>query len=506
MNLALVLEMVASGLGDQTAITTADRQVSYAELHDLAGRAADLFEDGGASAVFYLGTSHVAFPVALFGAAVAGVPFIPLNYRLGAKQLDHMVAAHPGAFMVADRPRSGAWSSLIAHHERQDFLALLDHPERPSRERSASGDAELPAVLLYTSGTTAAPKAAVLRHRHLTAYLMGTVEFAGADPSDAALVTVPPYHVAGLANLLSNLYAGRRIVYLENFSATAWLETVRDEGVTNTMVVPAMLARIVEAVGDGALADVPSLRSLSYGGARMPITVLERAFAMFPDVGLVNAYGLTETSSTIALLGPEDHRQALLSSDPVVRARLGSVGRALPGIEIEIRDEVGTVLPVGEVGLMFVRGEQVAGEYAGLSMLDDEGWFPTRDRGHVDADGYLFIEGRADDTIIRGGENIAPAEIEDEIHAHPDVADVAVIGVADEEWGQRLVAVVVRRPEATVDEEGLRAFVRERLRSSKTPDEVRFRDELPRTDTGKLLRRQLVDEAAGAARTGPRSV
>lgn len=497
MNLAVMADMVASGLGDQTAITTADRNLSYAALNDLAGRAADLFEADSATAVFYLGTSHAAFPVALFGAAVAGIPFIPLNYRLGDKQLDQMVAAHPGAVMVGDRARSAAWSSLVGCYERGELLALLDEPDRPSRDRPASDDAELPAVLLYTSGTTAAPKAAVLRHRHLAAYLIGTVEFAGASPEDAALVTVPPYHVAGLANLLSNLYGGRRIVYLENFDPASWLQTVRDEGVTNAMVVPAMLARVIDHLGVGGRADVPTLRALSYGGARMPVTVLERTFEMFPDVGLVNAYGLTETSSTIALLGPEDHRKALTSSDPAVRARLGSVGRALPGIEVEIRDELGAVLPVGEVGLMFVRGEQVAGEYAGRSVLDSESWFPTRDRGHIDDDGYLFIEGRADDTIIRGGENIAPAEIEDEIHAHPEVEDVAVVGVADEEWGQRLVAVVVRRPAATLDEEGLRAFVRERLRSSKTPDEVRFRDELPRTDTGKLLRRQLVAEASG---------
>jgi acyl-CoA synthetase (AMP-forming)/AMP-acid ligase II len=496
VNLALVLEMVASGLADQTAITTADRQLSYAELQELAGRAADLFEADGATAVFYLGTSHAGFPVSLFGAATAGIPFIPLNYRLGAKQLDHMVASHPGAVMVADRPPDDAWaSSLVRCYDRQELLALLDDPDRGSRELAASDDPDLPAVLLYTSGTTAAPKAAILRHRHLASYLLGTVEFAGADPADAALVTVPPYHVAGLANLLSNLYAGRRIVYLENFDAGLWLDTVRTERVTNAMVVPAMLARIVDEVGDGGVADVPSLRSLSYGGARMPASVLERAFEMLPGVGLVNAYGLTETSSTIALLGPEDHRAAFASDDPSVRARLASVGRALPGIEVEIRDEAGIVLPVGTVGLMFVRGEQVAGEYAGSSVLDEEGWFPTRDRGHIDAEGFLFIEGRADDTIIRGGENIAPAEIEDEIQSHPDVTDVAVVGVPDEEWGQRLLAVVVRRPDATVDADELKTFVRERLRSSKTPDEVRFRDELPRTDTGKLLRRELVAEA-----------
>ncbi len=267
-------------------------------------------------------------------------------------------------------------------------------PGRADRTEAASDDAEQPAVLLYTSGTTSDPKAAILRHRHLVAYLLGTVEFAGAEPDEAALVSVPPYHVAGIANLLSNLYAGRRIVYLDNFDARTWLDTVNSEHVTNAMVVPAMLARVVEELAGEESADAPTLRALSYGGARMPGPVLERALELFPDVGMVNVYGLTETSSTIALLGPEDHREALSSDDPNVRARLASVGRPLPGIEVEIRNEADAVLAPGEVGLMFVRGEQVAGEYAGRSVLDADGWFPTRDRGHMDVDGYLFIEGR----------------------------------------------------------------------------------------------------------------
>jgi len=493
VNLALVLEMAASGLGDRTAVVTADRRIDYAELLDLAGRAADCFEASDATAVLYLGTSHAALPIALFGASIAGIPFVPLNYRLGAKQLDQMVGAHPGAVLVAEKD-AGEWTTLAAVHERGQFLDSLD--DRPPRSAPASADPELPAVLLYTSGTTAAPKAAILRHRHLVAYLLGTVEFAGAEEDEAVLVSVPPYHVAGLANLLSNIYAGRRIVYLENFDARTWLDTVKSEGVTNAMVVPAMLARITEELSGETFADTPSLRSLSYGGARMPGPVLERALELFPEVGMVNAYGLTETSSTIALLGPDDHREALASTDPAVRARLSSVGRAVPGIEVEIRHEDGRVLGTGEVGLMFVRGEQVAGEYAGGSVLDEDGWFPTRDRGHIDADGFMFIEGRADDTIIRGGENIAPAEIEEEIHAHPEVEDVAVVGVADDRWGQRLVAVVVRRGGSTLGESDLQDWVRDRLRSSKTPDEIRFRDELPRTDTGKLLRRHLVEDAS----------
>ena len=225
-------------------------------------------------------------------------------------------------------------------------------------------DGEGPAVLLYTSGTTAAPKAAVLRHRHLTSYVIGTVEFAGAGPDEAVLVSVPPYHVAGLANLLSNLYLGRRIVYLAQFDAAGLgRRPCGGEAITNAMVVPTMLARICDVLdADGA--GLPSLRALSYGGARTPATVLQRVMALLPDVDLTNAYGLTETSSTIAVLGPDDHRAAR-DGDPAATARLSSAGRVLPTVEVEVRGGLGEPLPAGEPGEIWVRGEQVSGEYAG---------------------------------------------------------------------------------------------------------------------------------------------
>ena len=168
----------------------------------------------------------------------------------------------------------------------------------------------------------------------------------------------------------------------------------------------------------------------------------------------------------------------------------------MPGIELEIRDDEGRPLPAGQVGRLYLRGEQVSGEYARGTGLDEGGWFPTRDRGWVDEDGYLFIEGRADDTIIRGGENIAPAEIEEVLLSCDGVADAAVVGLPDEEWGQRLAAVVVTRDGAEVKADDLREEVRRRLRSSKTPERIDVWPELPRTDTGKLLRRQVADKLA----------
>jgi acyl-CoA synthetase (AMP-forming)/AMP-acid ligase II len=488
MHLGLILDMTESGLGDRTAITSEDSALSYRELAERSWAASAHLAELEAPSVVYLGPNHLAFPVALFGAAGIGVPFIPLNYRLGADQLRAQIAAHPGALVIHD----GTGAELAEPGRAVEREEFLDSLKGVPAEAPLPVDPELPCLLLYTSGTTAAPKAAVLRHRHLMAYLLGTVEFASAEEGDASLVCVPPYHIAGVANLLSNLYAGRRIIYLDRFDPEVWLDTVRREQVTQAMVIPTMLARVVEHLGGAADAGTPSLRALSYGGSRMPAPVLERALELFADTGFVNAYGLTETSSTIALLSPEDHRDAFSSEDPAVRERLASAGRLVPGIELEVRDEAGQPLPAGEAGLIYLRGEQISGEYEGGGAPEPEGWFCTRDRGWVDPEGYLFIEGRADDTIIRGGENIAPAEIEDVLLSHPGILDAVVVGLPDDEWGQRLVAVVVRREgEAVVDEE-LKAWVRDRLRSSKTPETVEFWPELPRTETGKLIRRNVV--------------
>ena len=228
----------------------------------------------------------------------------------------------------------------------------------------------------------------------------------------------------------------------------------------------------------------------------MPRPVIEQALELFPITNFVNAYGLTETSSTIALPGPYEHRVAQYSDDPAERARLASVGRPLPGVEVAVRDDDGNDVPAGEVGEIFVRGEQVAGEYREKgSLLDGDGWFPTRDGGYLDHDGFLFVQGRNDDVIIRGGENMSPGEIEDVVIGHPTIRNAAAIGVPDREWGEKIVLVAVadgQPPTATEIEE----LVRTRLRSSRVPSHIEFVDDLPHNDTGKLLRRVLREQFA----------
>nr|WP_196152226.1 class I adenylate-forming enzyme family protein [Nocardia bovistercoris] len=485
----MLLTMAASAWPDEDAVVESSariRRATYRDVARMSAGGARVAAEAGSDAILFVGVNGVAFPVTLFAAARAGVPFVPLNYRLADDKLGALIDRFDNPLVVTDTPERIRTGGRVLSAARWLELAAATTPleEGPV-------DPERVAVLLYTSGTTSEPKAAVLRHRHLVSYILETVEFGSGAQAQAGLVSVPPYHVAAVANLLSNVYAGRRLVYLDRFDAEAWLDMADAEGVTHAMVVPTMLARICDYLDERGQ-KAPPLVAISYGGARMPMSIITRALAMFPGTGFVNAYGLTETASTIALLGPDDHRAAIESEDAAIRARLGSVGRPVPGVTIAVLDENGDECPTRVRGELCVKGPQVSGEYYGKPGISSaDGWFHTRDQAYLDDGGYLFVEGRMDDTIIRGGENIAPAEIEETIIAHPAVLDAGVVGAADDEWGHRIVAHVVVRAGERLLEAEVKDWVRERLRTSKTPDEIVFRAELPRTDTGKLIRRLL---------------
>lgn len=494
MSVSLLLEMAASSNPDRTAVVSGDLRLTTQQLSDLADGGAGVLAASNARHVVYIGTGGAMLPLLIFAAARAGLPFTPINYRLSADGIQALIRRLPEPLVIADDRYRGMPDDAPSM-SADEFRALAGSADPVSE----FPDPDAVAIVLFTSGTTSQPKAVELTHNNLTSYVTGTVEFDSADSGDAALICVPPYHIAGVGAALSNLYAGRKMVYLTDFDAHEWVRLANAEQVTTATVVPTMLDRIVSvlATGDHKL---PTLRNLAYGGSRVGLPLVRRALELLPDVGFVNAYGLTETSSTIAVLTPDDHRTALSASDDALARRLGSVGRPVPGIEVQIRGEDGTVVGPGESGELFVRGEQVSGRYTGIgSVLDDNGWFPTKDIAMVDDDGYLFIGGRSDDTIIRGGENIAPAELEEVLIEHPQVRDVAVVGVDDPHWGQAIVAVVVPSAGADPDPQELRDHVRSSLRGSRTPDRVVFRDELPTTATGKVLRRQIIEELAGTA-------
>ena len=464
-----------------------------------SGAIADRLRSVAARHLVLADVSSEALPAMLFGASWAGIPFVPLNYRLADAELRTLAGRVSPALAVAEPGAAGRLDGIDGVETVDRSVLWTELATALSADHDWAFDGEDVAVLLFTSGTTGDPKAAVLRQRHLVSYILGSVEFGSAGEEEAALVSVPPYHVAGIAAVLSNAFAGRRLLQLPTFEPNAWIDLVRSEGVTSAMVVPTMLARIVEhldAEGPGS-PGLPTLRALSYGGGRMPQPVVERALELLPDTSFVNAYGLTETSSTVALLGPDEHRAAVSSNDPAVRRRLASAGRPMPGIEVSIRDEAGAEAPVGQAADIWLRGEQVSGEYREQgSRLTDDGWFPTNDGGWLDDEGYLFVTGRIDDVIVKGGQNISPGEIEGVLLRHPAVADAAAIGLPDHEWGERIVVAVATHAGVEASAEELCALVRRELRSNRTPDHVEFVDDLPYGDTGKLLRRVLREQLA----------
>ncbi len=494
MNIATILDMAAEAFGDRIGVVCGSERLSYAELRQRAWNAAEVIKASGASYVALLDVTSPAAPVALFAAAYAGMPYVPLNYRLTKAEINELVARVAPAYLVT----SPDYAKLVDAHagvtlvDRSNFMSL---PAITGEPPIPGDDPREVAVQLFTSGTTGKPKAAILRHENLSSYIFGTIEFACAEEDDAIVVTVPPYHIAGISAVLSSTYACRRMVQLDGFEAANWLAACRTEKVSNAFLVPTMLQRIVDHLAErDEAAGLPALRSLAYGGGKMPLSTIQKAMELFPGVDFTNAYGLTETSSTIAVLGPDDHRAAATSTDPAVRRRLGSVGK--PGaVEIEIRDDDGKLLGAEEAGLVFVRGPQVSGEYLSLgSQLDAEGWFPTKDRGYLDAEGYLFLDGRSDDVIVRGGENISPGEIEDVLLSHAAVADVAVVAMPDEQWGEAVAAAVVLKPGAVAEVAELQELVKAKLRSSRVPQKIVFKEALPYNETGKVLRRVIRQE------------
>lgn len=487
MDVAMLLE-VAAGIDPSRVIATdVRRSLTVGELRAeaLSLGAALGSTDLPSGPVALLTTNSVQVPVILFAAAVAGRPLAPLNYRADAGLMAHLLRTVRPGVIVAD-PR---YAELVAAAAPPGTALLSTAGPMPSKRAAASPatDPDRPALYVFTSGSTAAPKAVTLRHRHLVAYVLESVAPMSEPEGAATLIAAPTYHIAALANVLTSTYAGRRMVFLASFSPAEWLRIATTERVTHAFVVPTMLFRIVSEIENGAPAPA-SLRTLAYGGSRTPPGTIERALAAFPPaVGFVNAYGLTETSSTVAVLGPEEHRAALASPDPTVRRRLRSVGRALPGVDVAL----------GAEREILVRGAQVSGELASApGAAGSDGWLRTGDLGEIDADGFLYVLGRRDDMIIRGGENISPVEVEDVLRSYPGIRDAAVVGVPDVEWGERVEAVV--EAEGPVDAVALAAWARSRLPGYKCPVRIVAVESLPRNELGKILR-PLVLELVGSS-------
>ncbi|MCP3913811.1 MAG: long-chain fatty acid--CoA ligase [Actinomycetia bacterium] len=510
MNLASLLDLPSMIVPESIVLidTTAPggtRQVTYEELREGVSKVAGLLmslgvEQGDRVGVY--ATNSTECIEAMFGASALGATIVPMNYRAADEETAHLLA-DSGSKVVFSEAR---YQDLIEANrpDSLEHLILLDDGYGAQRDDADEyplvnevDDDDL-ATLLYTSGTTSLPKGVKLTHGALSGYIMGANDAADGSDLGRMILAAPLYHVAGLTSMLNALYSGRVTVVMAQFEAEKWLDTLAAQRATHAFLVPTMLARILDAPNLDST-DLSSLEAVTYGAAPMPPAVIRRAIDMFPDsVGFSGAYGQTETTSTVAVLGPDDHDLAG-AADETERnqrlARLRSVGEVLDDVAVRVVSPDGQVLDTGEIGEVQLMTYRAMDGYWGAEektrvTIDDEGWVHTGDLGYLDDDNYLFLTGRAGDMIIRGGENVAPEEIEAVIYELPTVVEVAVVGIPDEEWGERIVAAVVLREGGTT--EALDAHCHEHLAPFKRPTAWHVIGELPRTSTGKVLRRNLI--------------
>lgn len=435
---------------------------------------------------------------ATFAAASTGAANAVVNWRLAPDEVAYIlddsqaVLLFVGAEFVPTieqiRDRLPPLRRIVViggdHDEYEAWLA----------SHAPAGSAYIPSpddcfLQLYTSGTTGFPKGAMLTHRSMWAHTVTNAEVLAFTGESVNLVAMPLYHVGGSAYVLIGMYTGARTVLVRDLVPDAVLDDITRERVTHAFFAPAVLGFFLQ-VPDLAERDLTSLHHIIYGGAPMPLPLMQRCLTAFPQ-GLYEVYGMTEASGVVTMLTPDEHR------DPARPQLRLSAGRAIPGVEIQVVDPVnGTALPPGQTGEIRVRSAQCMAGYwrkpeATSQTLLDGGWLATGDAGTMDADGYVYVQDRVKDMIITGGENVYPAEVEHVLAEHPTIADVAIIGVPDEQWGESVKAVVVASPGRQVDTAELLAFCRQHLAGYKCPKSVDVVAALPRNATGKVLRREL---------------
>lgn len=481
---------------EKLALEGDDLSFSFAELEDATARVASALLAMGLNKgdrICWFGKNSVTYFTLFFGAARAGIVMVPVGWRLAEPEAAFIIDnAEAKLLFLGDGfeacvntlgKRPGLIRTFTSDEARREVLTA------PRADFTPSGADE--AILqLYTSGTTGNPKGAVLSNRNLfglrKANLENPPEHNLWDDDEAVLVAMPCAHIGGTGLGVMALSAGLPGVVLSEFDPPRVFDAVENRGVTRFFIVPAALQMLLNHP-DCAKTDFSRIKYILYGASPIPLELLRECIAMF-GAQFVQNYGMTETTGTICVLPPEDHSVE-------GNNRMRSAGKPLPGVEMEIRGPDGTALPVGEIGEIVTRsssnmlGYWKLPEATAATMKD--GWVATGDVGYMDEDGYVYMYDRAKDMIITGGENVYPAEVESGIYGHPDVLEVAVIGVPDEKWGEAVKAVCVPKPGATVDPESVINWAREKLAGFKVPKSVDVIDALPRNPSGKILRRQL---------------
>jgi long-chain acyl-CoA synthetase len=438
----------------------------------------------------FLECYHAAF----LGAGVIN----PLNLRLAPKELEYILGdsetkvCFTDAFFapIVDKVREAVGIETVV------MIGAGDAPHDVGYEQLLAGASSLipdepeeddPVVLMYTGGTTGLPKGVLLDQRAEMLNLYHVMQMWHFDRDDVFLHQTPMFHAASMGGMLGVPAVGGVSVFLPLFDPAQVLALVEQHDVTATVMVPTMIGMLL-GHPEYRPERLASLRMLTYGASPMPGALLDQLLAAFPDLDIYQGYGMTESSAVLTALGPEDHRGG--------GARLRSAGLPLPGVVVSIQDPDGRILPPGETGEVCARAGNFMREYWKKPEATAEafrgGWYHSGDAGYLDADGYVFLVDRVKDMIVTGGENVYSVEVENAIASHPDVAQVAVIGVPSEKWGEAVHAIVVRRAGAAVTEPEIVAHAREWIAGYKVPKSVEFRDEpLPLSGAMKVLKREL---------------
>ncbi|MEU5883409.1 long-chain-fatty-acid--CoA ligase [Spirillospora sp. NPDC047279] len=482
----------ARARGGEPAITGDGRTLTYAELDERSSRIAQALLGAGLAAgsrVGYVGKNAPEFFEVLFGATKIGAVVAPVNWRLTGPEIAAIVADAEAAVTVVD----AEFADVAAELPGQVVVTGADYEQwvaaRPADDPGFTGEPGDIVVQLYTSGTTGLPKGVQLSNVNFAVGERMAHRWR-LDETSVTAVPMPLFHIGGSGWALAGLYAGCRLVLVRDIDPVALVDTFERERITNAFIVPAVLQFMCQVPG-AADRDFSALRAITYGASPITSEVLRRSLETF-RAPLFQLYGMTETTGAIVQLEPDDH-------DPGgPRAHLmRSVGRPYDWVEIRVVDPATDAERApGEVGEVWIRSSQNTPGYwkrpeETARLLADGGWLRTGDAGYVDAEGYLFLTDRIKDMIVTGAENVYPIEVEEVLAGHPDIADVAVIGVPDERWGETVKAVVVPRPGAALSADDVLGYAKERLAGFKRPRSVDFVDALPRNPSGKILKKDL---------------
>jgi long-chain acyl-CoA synthetase len=494
MTLWDTLRRAESLCGDQPAFVDGDHRANYHELADrcraLAGSLQGAGVGPGDRVAVLMNNGH-RYLECYFALPGMGAVIVPLNNRLAVPELRYILEDAAVHTLIADETYAQT-ARALATSVKQVVIGA----EKYESALAAAVRAVLPSVveeedlagLFYTGGTTGVSKGVMLTHRNLLANAMHITIALEYSEREVYLHAAPMFHLADGASTYAVTWTGGCHTFLPTFDADATIEIISREQVTAVLLVPAMLTAITEHPG-AAAADFSSMRMVLHGAAPIASTLLRKSIEVM-GCSFAQGYGMTEVAPLATVLTHEE--------DLVDHERLRSAGREIMGVEVTVRCPDGGRADIREVGEVVLRGPNVMRGYWNKPEATDEvlidGWYWTRDLGYLDEAGYLFLVDRAKDMIISGGENVYSIEVEDAISKNPAVLEVAVIGVPDERWGERVHAVIVLRAGATLDADELKAHCAQLIAGFKCPRSIEFVDALPRSGAGKVLKREIRDK------------